>query len=76
MAAEISSARDMLIAALSGRAATRKRWANTIPAQSLLIEEVEALWAPIAEQDDWAPLYAKIAAIRAMGAALAAPIIA
>ena len=76
MAADASAARDALIAALSGRAATRKRWANTIPAQSLLIEEVEALWAPIAERDDWAPLYAKIAAIRAMGAALAAPIIA
>ncbi len=44
-------------------------WANT-PC-SLLIEEVEALWAPIAERDDWAPLTAKIDAIRAMGAALA-----
>ncbi len=37
---------------------------------SLLIDEVEALWAPIAENDDWAPLYAKIAAIRDMGEAL------
>ena len=38
---------------------------------SMLIDEVEAIWAPIAEADDWAPLYAKVAAIRAMGAALA-----
>ncbi len=33
------------------------------------IQEVEALWARIDEDDDWAPLYAKIDAIRAMGAA-------
>jgi len=31
----------------------------------LLIDEVEALWAPIAERDDWAPLYAKLEAIEA-----------
>lgn len=37
---------------------------------SLHIEEVEALWAPIAERDDWQPLYQKIDAIRAMGVAL------
>ena len=35
------------------------------------IEEVEALWAAIHRDDDWAPLHAKVAAIRAMGAALA-----
>ena len=33
------------------------------------IEEVEAIWARIAEDDDWAPLTAKVAAIRAMGEA-------
>lgn len=38
---------------------------------SMLIDEVEALWAAIAERDDWAPLHAKIAAIRHMGEALA-----
>jgi hypothetical protein len=37
----------------------------------MLIDEVEALWAPIAERDDWAPLHAKIAAIRRMGEAMA-----
>ena len=31
----------------------------------MLIDEVEALWAPIAERDDWAPLYAKLEAIDA-----------
>ena len=38
---------------------------------SMLIDEVEAIWAPIAEADDWSALHAKVAAIRAMGAALA-----
>ncbi|MEM7566030.1 MAG: selenoprotein O, partial [Pseudomonadota bacterium] len=31
----------------------------------MLIDRVEALWAPIAERDDWAPLYAAIAQIEA-----------
>jgi uncharacterized protein YdiU (UPF0061 family) len=39
--------------------------------QTLLIEEVEALWAPIAAGDDWSILHAKIDAIRAMGDAYA-----
>ncbi|QMW22606.1 protein adenylyltransferase SelO family protein [Sandaracinobacteroides saxicola] len=43
-------------------------WADPAPC-TMLIEEVEALWRPIAEVDDWAPLNAKIAAIRRMGTA-------
>lgn len=43
-------------------------WADVAPC-TMLIDEVEALWAPIAERDDWAPLHAKIAAIRRMGEA-------
>ena len=31
------------------------------------IEEVERVWAPIAETDDWAALDAKIASVRALG---------
>ena len=38
---------------------------------SMLIEEVEAIWAAISEADDWQPLYRTIEAIREMGAALA-----
>jgi serine/tyrosine/threonine adenylyltransferase len=38
---------------------------------SMLIDEVETIWASIAESDDWAPLHAKVAAIRALGEALA-----
>ncbi|HWU95103.1 MAG TPA: YdiU family protein [Sphingomonas sp.] len=37
---------------------------------SMLIDEVETIWAAIAESDDWAPLHAKVAAIRQMGEAL------
>lgn len=37
---------------------------------SLLIDEIEAIWARIATRDDWAPFEAKIAAIRRMGDAL------
>ncbi len=37
----------------------------------MLIDEVEAIWASIAQSDDWAPLEAKVAAIRRMGEALA-----
>ena len=33
--------------------------------EELLIEEVEALWAPIAARDDWSPLYAKLDRIEA-----------
>jgi uncharacterized protein YdiU (UPF0061 family) len=39
-------------------------------APSLLIDEVEAIWAAIAADDDWQPLTHRIAAIRAMGQAL------
>jgi uncharacterized protein YdiU (UPF0061 family) len=45
-------------------------WSDLEPC-SMHIEEVEAIWAPIAEADDWAALTTKVAAIRRMGAALA-----
>lgn len=38
---------------------------------SMLIDEVEAIWSAIDRDDDWSPLYTKVAAIRAMGEALA-----
>lgn len=38
---------------------------------SMLIDEVESIWASIAESDDWGPLNAKVAAIRHMAEALA-----
>ncbi|MFN4283070.1 MAG: protein adenylyltransferase SelO [Alphaproteobacteria bacterium] len=36
---------------------------------SMVIEEMEALWTPIAEADDWRPLHAKLADIREMATA-------
>ncbi|GJD31066.1 Protein adenylyltransferase SelO [Methylobacterium adhaesivum] len=36
---------------------------------TLLIEEVETLWAPIADRDDWSVLHAKLAAIDRMAEA-------
>jgi serine/tyrosine/threonine adenylyltransferase len=41
--------------------------------QSMLIDEVEAIWAAIAERDDWQPLVAKVAAVRELGEALGEP---
>jgi hypothetical protein len=34
------------------------------------IDEVEAIWARIAEADDWSGLEAKVAAVRRMGEAM------
>jgi serine/tyrosine/threonine adenylyltransferase len=42
----------------------------TVPICDMLIEEVEAIWAAIAERDDWSPLQHKIDSIRLFGAAL------
>ena len=47
-------------------------WGGPSP-QTMLIDEVEAIWAAIAERDDWQPLVDKIAAVRAMGAAHGPP---
>jgi uncharacterized protein YdiU (UPF0061 family) len=44
-------------------------WQGDAPC-SMLIDEVEAIWAAIDQRDDWAPLEAKVVAIRNMGKAL------
>jgi uncharacterized protein YdiU (UPF0061 family) len=41
--------------------------------ETMLIDEVEAIWAAIAEADDWGPLHAKVAAVRALGNQLGEP---
>lgn len=51
---------------------TNAYFANPEP-EELLIAEVEALWAPIAQQDDWAPLNAKLGRIEAARAATMLP---
>ena len=40
---------------------------------SMHIEEVEAIWSPVDEADDWSRFEAKIAAVRRMGEAMARP---
>ncbi|PVE54553.1 YdiU family protein [Arthrobacter sp. TPD3018] len=64
---------DDLRAALAPYAARKPRdhayWQGS-PC-SMLIDEVEAIWSPIADADDWSRVHAKVAAIRAMGDALA-----
>ncbi|ATY31703.1 protein adenylyltransferase SelO family protein [Sphingomonas psychrotolerans] len=47
----------------------RPYWSDPEPC-AMLIDEVEAIWARIAQGDDWTLLHAKIAAIRRMGEAL------
>jgi uncharacterized protein YdiU (UPF0061 family) len=44
-------------------------WSAASPC-SMHIDEVEAIWSAIDRADDWAPLHAKVASIRAMGDAL------
>ncbi|MEM6826567.1 MAG: YdiU family protein [Pseudomonadota bacterium] len=47
-------------------------WSDDAP-QSMLIEEVEAIWLAIDERDDWSVLEAKVAALRRMGKAHGTP---
>ena len=49
-----------------GAALDHPYWQDGEP-QSMLIEEVESLWAAIDERDDWQPLMHKIEAIRGAG---------
>jgi len=49
---------------------THPYWSDESPC-SMHIEEVEAIWSPIAETDDWSTFERKIAAIRRMGEAMA-----
>lgn len=50
--------------------ATRAYFDREAPC-TLLIDEIEAIWARIAEHDDWSAFEGKVRDIRAMGAALA-----
>ncbi|WP_225204766.1 protein adenylyltransferase SelO family protein [Novosphingobium huizhouense] len=66
-----SEAADALAALLERHAplpSDHPYWSDPAP-QSMLIDEVEAIWAPIAEHDDWTAFAAKIAAVRRMGEA-------
>ncbi len=65
-----------LRAALAGHAPvgavrTHSYWQDAAP-QTMLIEDIEAIWSAIAERDDWTFFDRKIAAVRRMGEAMAA----
>ncbi|TKD50469.1 protein adenylyltransferase SelO family protein [Sphingomonas baiyangensis] len=60
--------RALLAAYRPRRARDHAHWNG--PVCGMAIDEVEAIWSPIAERDDWAPFHAKIAAVRALGEAL------
>ena len=47
-------------------------WSDPAP-QTMLIDEVEAIWSAVAGRDDWQPLEDKLAAVRRMGEAHGAP---
>ena len=51
------------------RPLTHAYWAGEAPC-SMHIEEVEAIWAPIAERDDWSALHNKVRQIRQLGEAM------
>jgi uncharacterized protein YdiU (UPF0061 family) len=55
-----------LIPDFAAGAPSHPYWSDDAPC-TMLIDEVEALWAPIATHDDWTPLHTKLAAIRRMG---------
>ena len=47
---------------------THPYWSEGAP-ESMLIDEVEAIWSAIDERDDWRPLHEKVARLRRMGEA-------
>jgi len=53
------------------RPRTHAYWTDPTPC-SMHIEEVEAIWSAIDQNDDWSPFEAKVAAIRWMGEAMRA----
>ena len=64
--------RDLLDAYTPAVAADHPYFAQPHPC-TMLIEEVEAIWAPIAERDDWSAFAAKLSAIEQMRQAYLSP---
>ncbi len=67
-AAHFTDLEGMLAGYAPARSTDHPYWADAAPC-SMHIAEVEAIWAPIAEADDWERFHTKIAAIRRMGEA-------
>lgn len=64
---------DLLRTYAATDAADHPLWQDDAP-PTLVIDEVERVWAAIAENDDWQPLTDKVAAIRRLGEALGEPL--
>ena len=64
-----SSALKAVLAPYTATDTSHAYWDDDAP-QAMLIDEVEAIWQPIAENDDWSALHTKVTAIRRMGEAL------
>ena len=62
--------RDAIAAFEPAAPVSHAYWSDAAPC-AMLIEEVEAIWTPIAAADDWSLFDEKVRAIRRMGAALA-----
>ena len=60
----------LLIASYAASVSLDHRYWSGQPPCSMHIDEVEAIWARIDTADDWSAFDAKIAAVRAMGAAM------
>ncbi|WP_265571259.1 protein adenylyltransferase SelO family protein [Sphingomicrobium nitratireducens] len=60
------------LAPYEGERGTHPYWSDEAPC-SMHIEEVEAIWDAIAQDDDWQPLNDKLTAIRRMGEAMDNP---
>ena len=62
---------DELRAKLEGRQrpSTHPYWSDPAPC-SMHIEEVEAIWVAISDNDDWSPFESKIEAVRRLGEAM------
>ncbi len=68
--AAFNEARALLTPYVARKPRDHAYWHADAPC-SMLIDEVESIWADIAERDDWTALHAKILAIRDFGVALA-----
>jgi uncharacterized protein YdiU (UPF0061 family) len=66
---EFSLFRSLIADRARSRTADSRYWQKPSPC-SMYIEEVESIWAAIAEDDNWEPLSEKVLDIREMGAAL------
>lgn len=54
-----------------GQSLSHPYWSDAAPC-TMLIDEVESIWAAIADRDDWQPFHSKIDDIRRMGDAMTA----